>query len=152
MIFRKRTNHITKIHTSKSRKRATKERTEWNTQHLLFGLSLGVVASCTFLLLPYASKESAVMLAAFNLLYVFLIFPLRGRLVEKALMLLAGNGIGFAWNSLFPVAAGLMLEATGDVFNTLYLILNPFLNVIWIVSYWSLSITVLSEPTKGHTE
>ena len=152
MFSIKRTKHITKIGTSKSRSRATYEITKWNTPHLLFGLSLSVIISCIFLFLPYASRESAVMLAAFNLLYVFLIFPLRGRLVEKAFMLLAGNGIGFAWNTLLPVAASFMAGAMGDVFSTIYLILNPFLNLIWIVTYWSLSITVLSGPTKGKTE
>jgi hypothetical protein len=30
------------------------------------------------------------------------------------------------------------------VFNTLYLILSPFLNLIWIVSYWSICLTIFS--------
>lgn len=114
---------------------------------LLLGLLMGAVAFCVFLLFPYASMESAVMLATFNLLYVFFVFPLRGKLMKKAFMLIAGNGIGFAWNSALLVAASSMAEVLGDVFNTFYLMLSPFLNLIWIVSYWSLSLTFLSEPS-----
>jgi hypothetical protein len=152
MFSRKRTKHKTIANTFKGNVRATEERIQWNMQHLVFGLLLGLIASCIFLFSPFAGRESVVMLVAFNLLYVFLIFPLRGKLAKKAFMLLAGNGIGFAWNNLFPVVAGFVAGAMGDVFNTFYLILNPFLNLIWIVSHWSLSITVLSGPTKGKTE
>jgi hypothetical protein len=152
MLPRKRTKHTTMAVTFKGNVRATEERIQWNTQHLVFGLLLSVVASCIFLFSPYASRESAVMLVAFNLLYVFLIFPLRGKLAKKMCMLLAGNVIGFAWNSMLPVVASSVTKVMGDVFNTFYLILNPFLNLIWIVSYWSLSITVLSGPTKEKTE
>lgn len=152
MLPRKRIGHTTIIVTSKDNVRATEERIQWNTPHLVVGLLLSVAASCIFLFSPCASRESAVMLIAFNMLYAFLIFPLRGKLAKKAFMLLAGNGIGFAWNNLLPVVAGLVTGPMGDVFNTFYLILNPFLNLIWIVSYWSLSMTVLSGSTKGKTE
>jgi hypothetical protein len=34
-------------------------------------------------------------------------------------------------------------------FNTLYMIINPFLNLLWIVSYWSISLTVLSASKQA---
>jgi hypothetical protein len=46
-----------------------------------------------------------------------------------------------------------MLVATvanyfGEFFNTVYIILNPFVNLIWIVSFWSISLTVLANSKK----
>jgi len=36
----------------------------------------------------------------------------------------------------------------GESFNTLYIILSPFINLIWIVSFWSITLTALTNSKK----
>lgn len=112
--------------------------------HMIPGFSAGMIASSVFLFGSLTSLESAAMLTIFNFLFVFLIFPLRGNLTLKLLTLLMGNVIGLAWNGLFSFSANVIAVSMEPVFNTLYLILSPFLNLIWIVSYWSICLTIFS--------
>jgi len=118
---------------------------EWKTSHLVSGFSAGIIASSIFLVYSRVSEESLVMLIIFNFLFVFLIFPLKGNLLKKLFVLLLGNLVGYVWNRLFSSFASIVSSYQGQVFNTLYLILSPFLNLIWIVSYWSVSLTIFSK-------
>jgi hypothetical protein len=59
-------------------------------------------------------------------------------------MLLIGNIIGLFWNYLFSLFAYAVAYYLGEFFNTLYIILSPFVNLIWIVSFWSISLTALA--------
>jgi hypothetical protein len=59
-------------------------------------------------------------------------------------MLLAGNIIGLLWNYLFSMFVATVANYFGEFFNTVYIILNPFVNLVWIVSFWSISLTVLA--------
>jgi hypothetical protein len=95
------------------------------------------------------SVQSAFALVIFNFLFVSLTFPLDGHLSKKMCLLLIGNGLGWLWNWLFHMLIGTIVFAVGDVFYPVYLILNPFANLLWIVSFWSLSLTVL---TSAHEE
>jgi hypothetical protein len=121
---------------------------EWRARHLVFGFFIGVVASIMLLLFSPVEKESGVMLVVFNFLFVFLVFPLEGGLSRKVLLLVVGNVVGFLWISFFSFLANVMTKHLG-FFNTLYMIINPFLNLLWIVSYWSISLTVLSASKQA---
>jgi len=59
-------------------------------------------------------------------------------------MLLIGDVIGLLWNYLFSLLAYTVVYHFGEFFNTLYIILSPFLNLVWIVSFWSISLTALA--------
>lgn len=118
-----------------------------NALHLLFGACVGVAALGVFYLSPYVTGQSAIMLAIFNLVFVLLIFPLRGGLHKKLFILLLGNALGIIWNVLFTHLTELVLTALGGAFSFLSLIFGPLLNVLWMVSYWSVGITFLSKPT-----
>ena len=59
-------------------------------------------------------------------------------------MLLIGNIIGLFWNYLFSLFAYTVAYYLGESFNILYIILSPLVNLIWIVSFWSISLTVLA--------
>jgi hypothetical protein len=117
---------------------------EWKINHLIFGIFIGVIASYALLSLSYISSESAYMLIIFNFLFVSLTFPLNGTLKKKLVMLFVGNAIGLFWNYLFSLFAHSVTNQLGEFFNTLYIILSPFLNLVWIVSFWSLSLTALA--------
>jgi len=115
------------------------------TNHLIFGFSVGAIASYMFLSSPHITGESAFMLLIFNFLFVSLTFPLNGTLTRKVCMLLIGNVIGLLWNYTFSLFVGTFASYFGASFDALYIILNPFLNLIWIVSFWSISLTALAD-------
>jgi len=117
---------------------------EWRIDHLLFGFSVGAIASYMLLSSSFVSNESVYMLIIFNFLFVSLTFPLDGTLTRKLSMLLIGNIIGLFWNYLFSLFAYTVAYYLGDFFNTVYIILSPFVNFIWIVSFWSISLTALT--------
>ena len=117
---------------------------ELRLDHLIFGFGLVVLVSCVFLSFPFIGYESALMLITFNFLYVFLTFPLNGKLSTKFCMLLIGNIIGLFWNYIFSLFAFTSANYLGELFNVLYIILGPFINLVWFVSFWSTSLTVLA--------
>ena len=117
---------------------------EWRINHLIFGFSVGAIASYMLLSSSFVSSESVYMLIIFNFLFVSLTFPLDGTLTRKLSMLLIGNIIGLFWNYLFSLFAYTVAYYLGDFFNTVYIILSPFVNFIWIVSFWSISLTALT--------
>ena len=71
---------------------------ELRIDHLLFGFSIGAIASYMLLSSSFVSNESVYMLIIFNFLFVSLTFPLDGTLTRKISMLLIGNIIGLFWN------------------------------------------------------
>ena len=117
---------------------------EWKVNHLIFGFSVGAIASYMLLSSSFVSSESVYMLIIFNFLFVSLTFPLDGTLTRKLSMLLIGNIIGLFWNYLFSLFAYTVAYYLGESFNILYIILSPLVNLIWIVSFWSISLTVLA--------
>ena len=120
------------------------KKSEFRINHLVFGFSAGAIASYVLLSFPDIGNESVFMLIIFNFLFVSLIFPLNGTLTRKLSMLLAGNIIGLLWNYLFSMFVAAVANYFGELFNTVYIILNPFVNLVWIVSFWSISLTVLA--------
>lgn len=84
------------------------------------------------------------MLIAFNFLFVSLIFPLNGALATKVFMLSLGNMIGLFWNYVFYSFVYALADYFGEFFSILYLILSPFANLIWIVTFYSLGLTFLA--------
>jgi hypothetical protein len=124
----------------------------WRISHLICGFSAAVIASSVLLLFPYVSNGSPFMLIIFNFFFVSLTFPLNGTLARKIFMLLMGNIIGLVWNSLFSLSADALALYLGEVFTTLHIILSPFANLIWIVSFWSLSLTFLSSSRSRKAE
>ncbi len=124
----------------------------WTMNHLIFGFFVGTIVSYAFLSSPHINNESAWMLTIFNFLFISLTFPLNGTLTRKLSMLLIGDVIGLLWNYLFSLLAYTVVYHFGEFFNTLYIILSPFLNLVWIVSFWSLSLTALASSKKREIE
>lgn len=83
-----------------------------------------------------------------QLSFVSITFPLNGGLVEKLSLLIAGNFIGLLCNLILSSLAKTTTGHLYDSFRAIYLILSPLANVIWIVSYWSMSLTILSRRSK----
>lgn len=116
---------------------------EWRISHIVLGFSLAALISYMLLHFHYLSSEAVSMLIVFNFLFVSLTFPLNGTLTTKVVMLSLGNMIGLLWNYVFSLFISALISYFGELFNTLYLILSPFLNLVWIVTFYSLSLTFL---------
>jgi hypothetical protein len=124
------------------------EKGKMRMNHTLFVLLLGGVVSYVFLSFFLISKETLFTLVMFNFLFISLTFPLNGTLQRKVSMLLIGNVICLAWNHIFSLFAATVCSYFGVFYNALFIILNPFLNLIWIVSFWSISLTSLTDSKK----
>jgi len=95
------------------------------------------------------SEPALVSITIFNFLFVFLIFPLKGSLLRKVFLLVSGNIVGLAWyliQSSFQLASAYHLG--GEVFKVVYVVIEPIIDLIWIVSVWSLSLSVLASAQR----
>lgn len=111
--------------------------------HVIFGILASTIVPCLLFFFSYINTESAAALAIFNFLFGSLIFPLSGALKRKFCILAIGNAICFVWNYIFFLFVTVSAFYFGDFLKVLYIILNPFLNALWIVSFWSMSLTFL---------
>ncbi len=87
-------------------------------------------------------------LFTFNLLFLLILMPLKGSLMRKMVILLLGNILSFIWSALFYLSAQQLSGQLGGMFNALFVILSPLLNVLWVVAFWSTSLTFLVETEK----
>jgi hypothetical protein len=101
-----------------------------------------------FLAFVFFPSEPSVMLMLYNFLFASLIFPLNGALTKKVFILAIGNIVGICWNYLFYLFAYAAANSPlGYLFSIPYIILSPFLNLVWVVSFWAVSLTLLA-PSK----
>jgi len=112
---------------------------------LLVCFFLTVFLICLATSFLFVNMESTVTLIVFNLLFASLIFPLNGTLPQKTFLLLVGNFVGLCWNYIFNLFAYVGALYFDGFFKTFYVFLGPFLNLVWVVSFWSISLTVLSK-------
>ena len=96
-----------------------------------------------------AAIQSFAILLVFNILFTSLFFQLNGRLNNKLLLLVFGNFIGLCWNFILNSFIITGTTIFGSTFNNISLVFFPFLSSLWIVSFWSLSITVLHRDSFG---
>lgn len=125
---------------------------KFESSRLVLGLFLEAIVLCLIVSFCFINIESTVTLLIFNLLFFSLTFQLNGALNRKLGMLALGNIIGLFWNFLlyFFAIAGVMFF--GEIFNVFYAVFYPLLNFMWIVSFWSLSLSVLPNPKSMHAE
>ena len=114
-------------------------------RHSILGFFAGIIVTYIIILSFYCvNNEAALMLIVFDFLFVSLVFPLDGTFVKKIALLLIGNAIGLLWNSVFSSFSYVAACYFGEFLNVLYIILNPLLNFVWVVSFWSISLSVLA--------
>jgi hypothetical protein len=118
------------------------------SDYIILGFSFVGIAFCMFTSFLFVNKESALMLAVFDMLFVSLTFPLDGKLVYKASLLLIGNILGSFWNYLFLLFSSFGTYYFGNLFTALCTILSPFANLVWIVTFWSMSLALLAGSKK----
>jgi len=88
--------------------------------------------------------------SAFNILFILTIFPLKGKFLNKILTLILGNVLSLLWNGFYPVFLSLVL-LENTILNKLFSFINPIFNALWIISIWSLGLSMTS-PSKVYAE
>lgn len=110
----------------------------------LFSISLlQIIALCLLVSYRYVNLESTITLLIFNFLFASLIFQLNGTMNRKLGMLAVGNGVGLGWNFVFYYFSLAGTVYFGKVFDGVYTVVYPLLNIMWVVPFWSLSLGFL---------
>ncbi len=93
--------------------------------------------------------QTVITILIFNSLFASLIFQLRGNPIKKLSILTLGSLVGFLCNLLFFNFSTAAVQYFGDefsrAFGAFYNLIFPFLNLIWIVPFWSFTLSVLVE-------
>jgi len=102
-----------------------------------------------FQLVQILDISALVAISFFNLLFVFLLFPLEGTLLRKIVLLFAGNIVGLLWYLIqlsLKDASSVFLSP--DAFKIITIFVKPLIDFVWIVSMWSLSLSVLASAKR----
>ncbi len=113
-------------------------------------LSLEAIILCLMASLQFINVQSTATLLIFNILFFSLISQLNGSLHKKIFVLTIGNIIGFFWNLIFYSFSIAGYDSFGKAFNIFYTLIYPFLNLMWIVPFWSFSLGFLHKQTKSN--
>jgi hypothetical protein len=115
-------------------------------RRLVIILFIELTALCITATYRWVDLQSTAVLVIFNALFFSLFLKLKGSLPIKLALLAAGNLIGMAWNYCFHLLIVSAID-TGIVSNTslsaFYTITYPFLNSIWVIAFWAVSLTAL---------
>lgn len=100
-----------------------------------------------------ARNQSTATLVIFNTLFISLMFYLAGSFNRKLGLLALGNVLGLCWNLTFNYLDVAGTISFGETFNKFCGFFFPFLSSIWIISFWSLSLTILQheKTVKGRS-
>ena len=106
-----------------------------------------LVVAITVLQVQLISKldpPALVAMGFFNLLFVFLLFPLEGPLLRKVVLLIVGNSVGVLWYIIQVSFEDALFFLNTDLVKIIVLVAKPLIDFVWIVSVWSLSLSVLA--------
>ncbi|MGD9130987.1 MAG: hypothetical protein PVH73_05375 [Candidatus Bathyarchaeota archaeon] len=115
----------------------------------LFHMAIGSVLVTAIIvlhsqLIPTFDLPALATIGFFNLLFVFLIFPLEGPILRKTVLLIGGNIVGVLWYFIQLSFEEAFLVLNTDTFKIITLIAKPLIDFVWIVAVWSLSLSVLA--------
>ena len=119
---------------------------------LVSALFVEEIVLCLVLTLRLINIPTAVTLLIFNLFFLSLISHLNGTLSKKIGILALGNITGLLWNVVLHYFAIAGAAFFGEPFDLLYSVSHPFLNFIWVVSFWSLSLAFFHKPKNTQEE
>ena len=110
-------------------------------------LLLAATSTLTLLHLesPLINTNVIAYSSAFNFLFILTIFPLKGKFLNKLLTLILGNILSLVWNGLYPTLLSSTLSGN-ILLNKLLSFINPIFNALWIISIWSLGLSMTSSP------
>ena len=116
-----------------------------NFFHMGVGLVFAVAILFTHFQIGQILDISALIaISFFNLLFVFLLFPLEGPLLRKIMLLFAGNSVGVLWYLIQLSFEEAFFFLNTGAFKIIILFAKPIIDFVWIVSVWSVSLSVLA--------
>ena len=121
-----------------------------NFVHMAIGSGFAAVIILShFQLVQILDISALVAISFFNLLFVFLLFPLEGTLLRKIVLLFAGNIVGLLWYLIqLSLKEASMFFLSTDAFKIITIVTKPLIDFVWIVSIWSLSLSVLASAKR----
>ena len=123
-----------------------------NLVHLAVGsVFVAVIILVHVQLIRKLDLSALTAISFFNLLFLFLLFPLEGPLLRKVVLLIAGNQVGALWYIIQLSFEETFSFLNVDTFKIIILVAKPIIDFVWIVSIWSLSLSLLA-PYKRKTE
>lgn len=117
---------------------------------VLYAFSIIVCLVISFRLLKW--PESAFTVILINLFFVPMLSQLSGNLSAKACMLTVGNFIALILNVLLFNFAKSIDAFFGLPASALLTVVYPILNLMWIVPFWSLTLSLLSKNSTGKVQ
>ena len=117
-----------------------------NLHHVFVGLlvSLATLLTC-FELINSLDLTAFVSICFFNFIFVFLLFPLHGAISRKVMLLIAGNFVGIVWHLFLAYFENVFLYFSTTNLKIVFLVISPLANFMWIVSLWSISLSILAK-------
>jgi len=94
-------------------------------------------------------NQSTVTLLVFNILFLSVFLQLAGSGFYKMALLAAGNMFGTVWNYCFHqllFTAVTPSTPPNMALNMFYTVAYPSLNSLWVLAFWSLSLSALCRP------
>lgn len=116
-----------------------------NILHVAVGSVLvAAIVLLHFQLSPNFDVPAIASIGFFNLLFLFLLFPLEGPLLRKTVLLIGGNTVGVLWYLIqLSLKEAFSVLNTGT-FKVIAMFAMPLIDFVWIVAVWSLSLSVLA--------
>jgi len=121
-----------------------------NFTHMGLGASL-VAAIIVFNFQFFASFGASALggIAVFNLLFVFLFFPLNGSFLRKTALLIIGNLVGLLWHTTqLTLTDSALFFHESEMIKIVVAFAKPVLDFGWMVAVWSISLTLLASKQR----
>lgn len=113
---------------------------------LVMILFIELIPICVLTTFFFVDLQSTWLLLIFNFIFISILLKLNGGLSIKLGLLAAGNAIGLVWNYCFHQLVSYAYDSLivySAILNLFYVVSYPFLNSLWIISFWSLCLTAL---------
>ncbi len=116
-----------------------------NLFHLVIGIVLMIFILIFHVLwIGQFDNSTMITLVFFNLIFVFLLFPLDGPLMHKFILLISGNLVGTLWYILQAFFDQVFFFTGLEVLRIMLLFVKPLTDFMWLVVFWSFSLSILS--------
>lgn len=122
-----------------------------NFFHAIMGAYLFLFLTLLFCVFPcvfFGFSLLSMPLLFFNAVFVFLIFPLKGSLFHKFSLATMGNIVGFGWEFFSVCLTANAFHYFGGWSGAVFFVVNPFLELFWMVSMWALGLSILASREK----
>ena len=127
------------------------EQVKLESNRIVLGLFVEAIALCLIIAFRFINIQATLTLLVFNMLFLSLTIHLNGTRNKKMAILTLGNIIGLFWSFVLNQFAIACSAFFGEPFSIFYAVVYPFLNFMWIVSFWSLSLAFLPKFKGAQT-